>query len=117
MSPAFDGSIHEIFSTLKYGAQIILKDGVDALGHLRAADAAMLKDHIRNQVPHYAILRFIIVVPSFPLIPAGKVDYKPWQAKTIRLISISGKKGARPHLSRFYAQLYATFSEFWKPQR
>jgi amino acid adenylation domain-containing protein len=42
MSPAFDGSIHEIFSALSYGAQLILKDHADPLGHLRTADAAIL---------------------------------------------------------------------------
>ncbi|KAL1604776.1 NRPS [Paraconiothyrium brasiliense] len=42
MSPAFDGSIHEIFSTLSYGATLLLKDPTDPLEHLRHADAAIL---------------------------------------------------------------------------
>jgi amino acid adenylation domain-containing protein len=42
MSPNFDGSIHEIFSALSYGAELVLKDPCDPLAHLKAADAAIL---------------------------------------------------------------------------
>lgn len=42
MSPAFDGSIHEIFSALSYGATLLLKDFANPLGHLQQADAAIL---------------------------------------------------------------------------
>jgi amino acid adenylation domain-containing protein len=42
MSPSFDGSIHEIFSALSYGAQLVLKDNTDPLAHIKAADAALL---------------------------------------------------------------------------
>jgi len=42
MSPAFDGSIHEIFSALSYGATLVLQDRLSPFGHLKAADAAIL---------------------------------------------------------------------------
>ncbi|PYI03216.1 nonribosomal peptide synthase GliP-like protein [Aspergillus sclerotiicarbonarius CBS 121057] len=42
MSPAFDGSIHEIFSALCYGATLVLADGVDPFAHLKKSNAAIL---------------------------------------------------------------------------
>ena len=42
MSPAFDGSIHEIFSTLSYGGTLVLADGADTLAHLTDVDCAIL---------------------------------------------------------------------------
>lgn len=42
MSPAFDGSIHEIFSALCYGATLVLADGVDPFAHLRKSNAGIL---------------------------------------------------------------------------
>lgn len=42
MSVAFDGSIHEIFSALTYGATLVLPSGSDPFAHLRAVDAAVL---------------------------------------------------------------------------
>ncbi|CAD6577320.1 MAG: hypothetical protein ASARMPRED_008215 [Alectoria sarmentosa] len=46
MSPAFDGSIHEIFSTLSYGATLILGNAVNPVGHLGSADSAILTPSI-----------------------------------------------------------------------
>ncbi|KAF2276642.1 acetyl-CoA synthetase-like protein [Westerdykella ornata] len=42
MSPNFDGSIHEIFSALSYGAELVLKDAFDPFGHIRSADSVIL---------------------------------------------------------------------------
>ena len=42
MSPAFDGSIHEIFSALSYGATLILPPQDDVFGHLGSVDSAIL---------------------------------------------------------------------------
>ncbi|KAF2198590.1 acetyl-CoA synthetase-like protein [Delitschia confertaspora ATCC 74209] len=42
LSPAFDGSILEIFSALSYGATLVLTDGVDPFSQLRRATTAML---------------------------------------------------------------------------
>ncbi|KAI0455770.1 acetyl-CoA synthetase-like protein [Xylaria acuta] len=42
MSPEFDGSIHEIFSALGYGATLVLKDGSRPFDHLKRCDAAIL---------------------------------------------------------------------------
>ncbi|KAI2921083.1 hypothetical protein CBS147352_3817 [Aspergillus niger] len=42
MSPAFDGSIHEIFSALCYGATLVLADGADTFAHLKKSNAAIL---------------------------------------------------------------------------
>ncbi|KAJ8069778.1 hypothetical protein OCU04_000194 [Sclerotinia nivalis] len=42
MSPAFDGSIHEIFSTLSYGATLVLESGTNPLDHLKSVTTAIL---------------------------------------------------------------------------
>ena len=42
MSPAFDGSIHEIFSALSYGAALVLQVDGDPFGHLGLVDSAIL---------------------------------------------------------------------------
>lgn len=42
MYAAFDGSVHEIFSSLSYGATLVLKDKQRPLLHLRSCDAAIL---------------------------------------------------------------------------
>ncbi|KAJ6445344.1 NRPS-like enzyme [Purpureocillium lavendulum] len=42
MSVAFDGSIHELFSALTYGATVVLPSGSDPFGHLHSADSAIL---------------------------------------------------------------------------
>lgn len=42
MSPAFDGSIHEIFSSLSYGATLVLQSDGDPFGHLSLVDSAIL---------------------------------------------------------------------------
>ena len=42
MSPAFDGSIHEIFSALCYGATLVLAEGVDPFAHLKKSNSAIL---------------------------------------------------------------------------
>ncbi len=42
MSPAFDGSIHEIFSALSYGGTLVLTDGIDPFAHIRKSNASLL---------------------------------------------------------------------------
>ncbi|KAE8416764.1 hypothetical protein BDV36DRAFT_309927 [Aspergillus pseudocaelatus] len=42
MSVAFDGSIHEIFSALSYGATLVLQSGDDPFAHLSDVDSAIL---------------------------------------------------------------------------
>jgi gliotoxin/aspirochlorine biosynthesis peptide synthetase len=42
MSPAFDGSIHEIFSALSYGATLVLANSTDPFSHLALVDSAIL---------------------------------------------------------------------------
>jgi amino acid adenylation domain-containing protein len=42
MSPAFDGSIHEVFSALSYGATLVLKNPSRPFAHLQQVDAAIL---------------------------------------------------------------------------
>jgi hypothetical protein len=46
MSIAFDGSIHEIFSTLCYGATLVLANGDDPFAQLREVDSAILTPSI-----------------------------------------------------------------------
>ncbi|MCJ1380199.1 hypothetical protein MMC17_003302 [Xylographa soralifera] len=42
MSPAFDGSIHEIFSALSYGATLVLPKSSDMISHLSEATSTIL---------------------------------------------------------------------------
>ncbi|ESZ95931.1 BcNRPS1, nonribosomal peptide synthetase [Sclerotinia borealis F-4128] len=64
MSPAFDGSIHEIFSALSYGATIVLADGIHPFSHLEKATAAILTPSIANILDpeDYPMLRNVYLV-------------------------------------------------------
>nr|UPX44802.1 NRPS [Penicillium camemberti] len=42
MSPAFDGSIHEIFATLSYGGTLVMNDSTDPFDNLKHSDVALL---------------------------------------------------------------------------
>lgn len=42
MSPCFDGSVHEIFSALNYGATLVLQNESRPFEHLKMADCAIL---------------------------------------------------------------------------
>jgi gliotoxin/aspirochlorine biosynthesis peptide synthetase len=46
MSPAFDGSIHEIFSALSYGATLVLQSSDDPFEHVQLVDSAILTPSI-----------------------------------------------------------------------
>jgi amino acid adenylation domain-containing protein len=50
MSPAFDGSIHEIFSALSYGATLLLKDPNSPLDHIGKADSVILTPSIAREL-------------------------------------------------------------------
>lgn len=50
MSPAFDGSIHEIFSTLSYGATLVLKSSADPFEHIKAADSAIITPSVAKSL-------------------------------------------------------------------
>ena len=50
MSPAFDGSIHEIFSALSYGATLVLPKPEDLFGHLASVDSALLTPSIARAI-------------------------------------------------------------------
>ena len=50
MSPAFDGSIHEIFSALSYGATLVLNDSADPFAHLGSVDSAMLTPSVARML-------------------------------------------------------------------
>ncbi|KAI3321619.1 BcNRPS1, nonribosomal peptide synthetase [Xylariaceae sp. AK1471] len=65
MSPAFDGSIHEIFSALSYGATLVLgdEDG-DPFAHLKKVNAAILTPSIAKilEPSHYPDLTTVYCV-------------------------------------------------------
>ncbi|MCJ1401062.1 hypothetical protein MMC11_004274 [Xylographa trunciseda] len=64
MSPAFDGSIHEIFSALSYGATLVLKRSADPFDHLKSVDSAILTPSmakVLNPVD-YPLLKAIYLV-------------------------------------------------------
>lgn len=46
MSAAFDGSIHELFSALSYGATLVLQSGGDPFAHIDSVDSALLTPSI-----------------------------------------------------------------------
>jgi len=48
MSVAFDGSIHELFSALSYGATLVLRQKGDAYGHLKNVDSTILTPSIAS---------------------------------------------------------------------
>ncbi|KAL3432252.1 nonribosomal peptide synthase GliP-like protein [Aspergillus tetrazonus] len=48
MSPAFDGSIHEVFSALSYGATLVLRPEGGGFGHLSSVDSALLTPSIAS---------------------------------------------------------------------
>ncbi|KAL4744360.1 hypothetical protein BDW72DRAFT_199672 [Aspergillus terricola var. indicus] len=48
MSPAFDGSIHEVFSALSYGATLVLRSEGGGFGHLSSVDSALLTPSIAS---------------------------------------------------------------------
>ncbi len=50
MSAAFDGSIHEIFSCLCYGATLVLRNDQGLLDHLKLADSAILTPSIASHL-------------------------------------------------------------------
>lgn len=50
MGPAFDGSIHEIFSALSYGATLVLPDSIDPVSHLRLVDEAILTPSLAQKL-------------------------------------------------------------------
>ncbi|CAJ2504437.1 Uu.00g118310.m01.CDS01 [Anthostomella pinea] len=64
MSPAFDGSIHEIFSALCYGATLVLPSGDNVLGPLSRAHSAILTPSIAQvlQPEDYPDLRHVYLV-------------------------------------------------------
>lgn len=68
MSPSFDGSIHEMFSALSYGATLVLpRDECDPLGHLAAdVDAAVLTPTVaaalRPDAPELARLTAVYLI-------------------------------------------------------
>ncbi|MCJ1247511.1 hypothetical protein MMC30_004725 [Trapelia coarctata] len=48
MSVAFDGSIHELFSALSYGATLVLRQEGDAFGHLKTVDSTILTPSVAS---------------------------------------------------------------------
>ncbi|OJD30963.1 nonribosomal peptide synthase-like protein [Diplodia corticola] len=51
MSPAFDGSIHEIFSALSYAATLVLRSTADPFAVLRRADSAIMTPSVARTLP------------------------------------------------------------------
>lgn len=50
MAPAFDGSIHEIFSALSYGATLVLSNSMDLVLHLGSVDSAILTPSLAQKL-------------------------------------------------------------------
>ncbi|KAF2192164.1 nonribosomal peptide synthase GliP-like protein [Zopfia rhizophila CBS 207.26] len=80
MSPAFDGSIHEIFSALSYGGSLILADGIDPFSHLRKANAAILTPSVAKILDpdDFPELKTVYVVGE----PVPQYVNDVWSSKT-----------------------------------
>lgn len=80
MSPCFDGSIHEIFSCLSYGATLVLpnmeKDPFEHLGHV---DAAVLTPTVASALQPEAIGRLSVVYLVGESVPQHVCDH--WAAQ------------------------------------
>ncbi|KAK7612025.1 hypothetical protein JOL62DRAFT_610924 [Phyllosticta paracitricarpa] len=50
MSPAFDGSVHEIFSTLCYGGTLVLRSNADPFQVLRLVDSAIMTPSVARTI-------------------------------------------------------------------
>ncbi|KAF2446656.1 acetyl-CoA synthetase-like protein [Karstenula rhodostoma CBS 690.94] len=50
MSPSFDGSIHEIFSALSYGATLVLPDRRNPFAHIHIVDAVILTPSVARMM-------------------------------------------------------------------
>jgi gliotoxin/aspirochlorine biosynthesis peptide synthetase len=73
MSPAFDGSIHEIFSALSYGATLVLSDSPDPFSHLRLVDSAILTPSIAKMLvpddfPKLSTVSYIVCLLALRLL-------------------------------------------------
>lgn len=66
MSVAFDGSIHELFSALSYGATLVLPEPSDPFGHLRQVDAAILTPSVAALLRPDEFPRLQYVSQSWP---------------------------------------------------
>lgn len=65
MAPAFDGSIHEIFSALSYGATLVLSNSMDPVSHLRSVDSAILTPSLAQKLIPSDFPRLKTVSDSF----------------------------------------------------
>lgn len=67
MSVAFDGSIHEVFSALTYGATLVLPAGGDPFAHLSSVDSAILTPSIARVLnpQDYERLKAVSMEQSF----------------------------------------------------
>ncbi|KAI0470479.1 hypothetical protein GGR56DRAFT_660535 [Xylariaceae sp. FL0804] len=87
MSPAFDGSIHEIFSALSYGGTLVLPQSTNDLGHLAMSDAAILTPSLARILSpvEYPRLKQIYLVGE----PVPQQVCDTW-AKTKRVYNMYG---------------------------
>ncbi|KAI0517006.1 hypothetical protein F5B22DRAFT_142252 [Xylaria bambusicola] len=72
MSPAFDGSIHEIFSALGYGSTLVLGCSEDPFSHLKSVDTAIMTPSIArvldpNDFPNLSAL-YLVGEAVLPLV-------------------------------------------------
>jgi gliotoxin/aspirochlorine biosynthesis peptide synthetase len=64
MSAAFDGSIHELFSALTYGATLVLPSSAEPFDHLSLVDSAILTPSIARVLNPQEYKRLKTVSPS-----------------------------------------------------
>ncbi|KAH7048223.1 hypothetical protein B0J12DRAFT_754970 [Macrophomina phaseolina] len=74
MSPAFDGSIHEIFSALCYGATLVLRSSADVFDVLRHVDSAIMTPSVARTIApeHFQNLKSVYLVGE--QVPTSTVD-------------------------------------------
>lgn len=81
MSVAFDGSIHELFSALSYGATLVLRLPGDAFGHLKLADSAILTPSIASVLDPADFPRLKTIYLVGEAVPQAVSD--TWAAKKV----------------------------------
>lgn len=74
LSPGFDGCIHEIFSTLSYGATLVLWPGGDPLTYLNSVDATMLTPSVAHVLDPNQFPRLKVVVLCGEPVPQAVCD-------------------------------------------
>ena len=85
MSPSFDGSINEIFSSLTYGATLLLGENDDPFRHLRDADAAMMTPSLAYALDTPILNRLKLLALVGEAVPQDLCDRMAGRIETLNM--------------------------------